>query len=110
MILAEPTQPSDPNSSLLPHPGNVLGGRTAEEAAVLPAELRSAQIAHALARGAVHHGREHQTSRLLQPQYFLVMQRAHRSDRLKVLVERGTTHVHSFGQVFNFHGLREVVA
>src|ERR1700751_5120408 len=46
---------SDPNSTLLAQSGDVLGRRTSEEAAVFPAELRRAQISHALACGARVH-------------------------------------------------------
>ena len=53
---------------------------------------------------------EHQLPRLLQAQHFLIVQRAHRSDGLEVLVERGNTHVHQPGQVFDLHGLRDVVS
>ena len=68
-------------------------------------------IADALTRGTrVHHRRQHETPRLLQAQHFLIVQRAHRSDLLKVLMERGNTHVHQFGQLLDFHGLREVGA
>src|ERR1017187_8962955 len=108
-VIANYSRGSGRKSSLLAQSGDVFGRRTAEEAAVFSAELRSAEIAYALTRSTrVRHGRHHETPRLLQAQHLLIVQWAHRSDGLKVLVERGNTHVHQFGQVFDLHGLREV--
>src|SRR6266576_2724284 len=50
----------DPESSLLAQFGDVFRRRIPEKAAVFSAELRSAQIPHALTRSTrVHHGRQH---------------------------------------------------
>jgi hypothetical protein len=59
-------------------PGDVPGGRVAEEAAVFPAELRSALITHLPARSTrVHHRGQHETSCLLKTHHLLVLQGAH---------------------------------
>src|SRR3984893_15430353 len=102
---------SGPKSSVLTQTGDVFGGGVPEKAAVFAAELRSTEVAHALARHTrVQHARKHKTPRLLEAQHLLIVQRAHRSDRLEVFVERGNTHVYQLGQVFDLHGLREVRA
>ena len=97
--------------ALFTQPGDVLGGRIPEEAAVFPAELRSALIPHVPTRSTcVHHRRQHETPRLLEAQHLLVLQGAHRGDGLEVLVKRGNTHVRQLGQLFDFHGLGEIGA
>jgi hypothetical protein len=64
--------------ALIPQPGDVPGRGASEDAAVFPAELRSALITHVQARNTrVHHRGQHETSCLLEAQHLLVLQGAH---------------------------------
>jgi len=51
---------------------------------------------------------QHQTTRLMQAQLFLELQRRHRSHLLEVMMQAGRAHMRGLRQVFDAHGLRIV--
>jgi len=68
--------------------GDVFGRGIAEESGVFPAELRGAHVANTVARATrVNALKEHQPPSLVQPEYFLILERAHRGHRFEVLVK-----------------------
>src|SRR5579885_3611432 len=76
---------SSPPTRILPQARNIPSRRTSEEAAVFPAELGGAQISNALTRAAsIHHRPEHEAPSFLEPQHFLILQRAHRGHSFEV--------------------------
>jgi hypothetical protein len=88
---------------------DVFRRRSPEEASILTAELRRAQISNAPARvPRIYHRGQHEAPRFLKPQRFLVLQRAHGRDGFELPVKGGGTHVHQAGQLFDFDGLVEM--
>ena len=78
---------------------------------VLPAELRSTQVADAVTRVArVHLLEQHQAPGFVQPERLLVLERAHRGDRFETLVERRRAHVGRSGHLLDGDGLGEMFA
>ncbi|KPX63697.1 Unknown protein sequence [Pseudomonas syringae pv. lapsa] len=73
----------------MPHSAEICRGWAAKLAAVLPAELRRAFIADAIAgAGGIQAFIDDQSSSLLQAQLFLVLQRTHGGQRLESVVQR----------------------
>jgi len=96
---------------LLPQSGDVFGGGTPEETAVLPAELRRTQVADAVARiGRVHPLKEQEPPGFVQPQHLLVLERAHRGHGFEPLMECRRAHANRGGHLIDGHGLREMRA
>lgn len=84
--------------------------RRAEQAPILPVELRGAFVADTVAGGGgIEQVDEHQPARFLQTQRLLILQRAHRGQRLEVLVQRGLAHGHRGRQFVDGHRTLEVL-
>jgi hypothetical protein len=67
-----------------------LAGGLSEQPLVLAAELRGVLVAHPVAgTGGIQVLAEHQAPGLLEPELLLELQRAHRRDRLEVVVKIG---------------------
>src|SRR6266540_6455882 len=79
----------------VPHPGNIAHWRCAEEPLILAGKVRGIVIPDARAgTRRIKVLAEHQPAGLLQPQLLLELPRAHRRDRLEVIVEARHTHPH----------------
>ena len=84
---------ADTNASRVPQPLHVAQGRKTEESLVLPAEVGSVLVPHAVGgAGGVEILAQHQPARLLQPQLLLVLQGTQRRDGLEVVMETGDAH------------------
>ena len=93
----------------LAQPDDAFGRRPSEQPRVLPAELRSAQVADSVTCVArVHLLEQHQAPGFVQPERLLVLERAHRGDRFETLVERRRAHVGRSGHLLDGDGLREI--
>src|SRR6266545_5690425 len=80
-------------------PLDVAHGRLTEEPLVLPAELRRIVVADPVSSGrGVEVAGNEESPGLLQPQLLLELQRAHRGDRLEVVVQPGSTHSELSGE------------
>src|SRR5215204_2629855 len=76
-----------------PQPFHVAHRRCAEEPLVLPVEVRSVRVAHAVAGACgIEILTEHETAGLLEPHLLLELQGTHRGERLEVVVESRDAH------------------
>src|SRR5216117_3498589 len=83
----------EPGRGRAAQPLDVAQGRLAEEPLVLPAEVRRIAVTHPVSGGrGVDIAGEKQPPGLLQPELLLKLQRAHRGDRLEVVVEARNAH------------------
>src|SRR5690606_39233759 len=74
--------------------------RRAKHPSVLAAEMRRAFIANAIACGRrLETFPEHESSRFMQTQLLLELERRHARDLLEDVVERRLTHVHVLGEI-----------
>src|ERR1700739_608322 len=87
----------------------VAHGRLAEEAAVLAIELAGAFVADFEGgAGGIEAVVEHAFARYMQAKLLLVLQRAHRSQRSKLMVQRRYAHARHGGKLFNTQRLAVV--
>jgi hypothetical protein len=89
---------------------NIADGRRAEQTFVFAVKVGCVVVADAVGgAGSVEVFCEHKATRFLQAQAFLELQRAHRRNRLKVVVETRNTHAQIARDSFNLKRLVEVL-
>src|SRR5438445_279816 len=86
---------ADTSRDGVPHPGNIAHRRGAEEPLIFAGKVRGIVIPDAGAGARrIKVLAEHQPAGLLEPQLLLELPRAHRRDRLEVVVEARHAHPH----------------
>src|SRR6266568_4901470 len=93
----------------LPQGLDVSNGRLAEESTVFAAELAHTLVAD-LVRSAcsIETVHQHSLARGLEPQLFLILQRAHRGKRAELMMEGGNAHPCGRCEVFHMQRLGKV--
>ena len=88
---------------------DVADGRLTEKAAVFAIELAGAFVADFEGgAGGVEAVHEHALARCLQPELLLILKRTHRSERAKMMMERGDSHACHFCEIFDAQRLCEI--
>src|SRR5689334_6116033 len=93
-----------------PQPMHIAHRGDAEEAFVLPVEVRGVVVPHAVGSAcSVEVFAQHQTAGLLEPQPLLELQGAHRRDGLEVAMQRRDAHAQFSRELLEGKWLVEVV-
>src|SRR5258707_268447 len=88
---------------------NVSNGRLAEESTVLAAELAHTRVADLVrSAGGIEAVHQHSLTRGLEPQLFLILQRAHCSKRAELMMEGGNAHPCGRCEIFHMQRLGKV--